>query len=329
MTAMVPARSPRRPGDEVRVRVPGSTSNLGPGFDFLGLALGLFVELRATVVDGRDRERDVRHDVRGGAAPWGPEEDLVLQSLAAYESRFGARLPALRIEVSSEVPVGRGFGSSGAAVAATLLAAAAIDGRRDVLASREKDLVPLGVELEGHPDNSTASLLGGCTLAVPTEGGIAVVRQPVHESLAFVVAWPEAPLFTEASRAALPESVPHADAVENPRRLALLLEGLRTGDGRLVRLGLADRLHERFRRPLIPGSDEACAAALEAGAHGACLSGAGSGLVALAPRSECDAVARALAGPLEGGQGRPVAYVSDPPSVTGPGSASTPIPCEN
>ena len=164
----------------------------------------------------------------------------------------------------------------------------------------------------GHPDNAAASLLGGCTLGVPHESGLTVVRQPVHPALGFAVAWPRA-RSTPKKLAASPDKVPFADAVENPRRLALLLEGLRTGDPTLLALGSADRLHERFRRALIPGSDRACADAIEAGAATACLSGAGSGLVALGPIERMAAVAEALARPLAGGQGRVVAHVTAAP----------------
>ncbi|MEM6673390.1 MAG: homoserine kinase [Planctomycetota bacterium] len=294
------------------VRVSASTSNLGPGFDFLGLCLGL--DLRAVA--------EVRADARthgvqraGTAAEWRPEDDLMLAALRAYERRAGGALPPLTLSVESEIPVGRGFGSSGAAVAAALLLAAAVDERAGRTALDRDALVEVALEVEGHPDNGTASLLGGCTLSVPRPGGVTVVRQPVHASLGFALAWPEAPLFTDAARSALPAEVPLADAVENPRRLALLLEGLRTGAPDLLELGVVDRLHERFRRALIPGSDAACGAARDAGAFAACLSGAGSGLVAIGPAGGMEPIAVALAAPLVGGTGRAVAFAPDPPSV--------------
>jgi homoserine kinase len=119
-----------------------------------------------------------------------------------------------------------------------------------------------GVELEGHPDNVVASLRGGATLAVPQEGAPPLVLDlDVHPTLGWAVAWPRAPLPTPLARRALPAEVPFADAVENPRRLALLLRGLATGDPELVAAGVQDRLHERYRLPLVPGAAEALAAA--------------------------------------------------------------------
>lgn len=291
--------------------VPASTSNLGPGFDFLGLSLGLWLRVRTS--RATDREPGA-HRLRwaAGGEDRG-EDDLVLRAIRAGEARRGSPAPAMDVELASEIPVGRGFGSSGAAVAAGLLLEAAVSGDQEALEQRERVLLADALRLEGHPDNATASLLGGCTLGVPHEAGLTVVRQPVHPGLGFAVAWPERPLFTEEARAALPDQVPFADAVENPRRLALLLEGLRTADPELLALGTADRLHERFRRALIPGSDRACAEAIEAGAATACLSGAGSGLVALGPIDRMPAVAEVLAQHLEGGQGRAVAHVASAP----------------
>jgi len=302
------------------VRVPCSTSNLGPGFDLLGLALSMHLEVTARVADGAN-EHVLQH--RGEERPDAPaEDDLVVRALRAFERRFHAELPPLAIEARSEIPVGRGFGSSGAAVAAGLLVGAAAAGREDLLGDRAGALAELAVELEGHPDNAVASLLGGCTLSCPVEAGggaparLRVVRQPVHASLGFALAWPSRPTFTEEARAALPGSVPLADAIENPRRLALLLEGLRTGDAGLLRDGVHDRLHERFRRALVPGADGASAAAIEAGAFAACMSGAGSGLVAIGRAGAMEPVAEALAAPLEGGRARVVALAAEAPAVS-------------
>ena len=297
--------------DRFALRVPCSTSNLGPGFDSLGLCLGLFLDIDVCVDAGAP---PIAREVEWSpAATWADDEDLIVRSMQRYAEHFDVTLPSLKVSVSSEIPVGRGFGSSGAATAAGLLIAAEVDptGPR-----ARTELVHLALELEGHPDNGTASLLGGCTLSIPHEDGLEVLQHPIHPSLGFALAWPEAPFFTEQSRAVLPESVPFADAVENPRRLALLLDGLRTGQARRLTLGVHDRLHERFRRALIPGADKAVAAALEAGAYAACLSGAGSGIVAIGPREGMAPVAEALRAPLEGGHAREVSFEPGAPTAT-------------
>jgi homoserine kinase len=172
------------------------------------------------------------------------------------------------------------------------------------------------VALEGHPDNVTASLFGGCTLCHPAPAGPGSAPRffhvPLSPALRYAVAWPREPLATARARAALPESVPFADAVENPRRLALLVEGLRTGDPELLALGGEERLHERWRLPLIPGAKTALAAARDAGAYLATISGAGSGLFAIGPAADIAAVAEALRAELERASGKGTARIVEP-----------------
>ncbi len=272
------------------VRVPASTSNLGPGFDCLGLALSLRLELRLLAPIGGSqhsiaRSGSLREELRGAA------RDL---SLAAFE-RAAARLGipgAFAFEAASEIPVGRGFGSSGAAIAAGLLLADAL--AETPLAPRE--LLELGIELEGHPDNVTAALAGGCTLCHPSPRGTGPVflAPPIHPSIGFALAWPGFPLPTERARGALPASYPRADALENARRLPFLLAGLAQGDPELLAIGGEDRLHVPHRLPLIRGARRALDAARGAGAWLATISGAGSGLVALGPHDRIALVATAM-----------------------------------
>ncbi|MEW6074261.1 MAG: homoserine kinase [Planctomycetota bacterium] len=311
MSLLSPALSP-----PLEVLVPASTSNVGPGFDLLGVALSLFVRVRVVepITGGRHRYRRRA----GHAEAWpGSERDLLFR---AFDLARGspARDGAFAFEAESEVPIGRGFGSSGAAAAAGLLLGAALSAAPRALPA----LLRLGIELEGHPDNVTASLHGGCTLCHPLagDGGAPVlVRAEVHPSIGFVLAWPAAPLATERARAALPEHVPFADAVENPRRLALLLEGLRRGDPALLAQGGQDRLHTAHRLPLIPGAPAAMDAGRAAGAWLVAISGAGSGLVALGPRAAGAeigaALARAFAAAGNGGEYRIVEPVYGTPAV--------------
>lgn len=270
-----------------RVVVPASTSNLGPGFDFLGLALSLFLEVR--VLGAAPGERHEFAQLLGTAAAWpAGAANHFLRAFDLAAMRLGVRPGALRFSVRSEIPIARGLGSSGAAVVAGLRLACAMAERP---ASRD-ELLAWGLELEGHPDNSSAALLGGCTLSVPVTGGsVRVVQQPLHPDLAFAVAWPSRGFPTPAARAVLPARVPFADAVENPRRLALLLEGLRTADPELLALGGEDRLHVPYRLPRIEGAAAAIEAARGSGAWLATISGSGSGLVAIGPHPRIGEIA--------------------------------------
>jgi homoserine kinase len=302
---------------QFRVRVPASTSNLGPGFDFAGLALSLFLDVR---VVGAARAR--RHELReltGTALDWPRTDDNIL--FRAFEhARVALKLEpvALLFDVHSEIPVARGLGSSGAAIAAGLLIANALAKEPTSI----ERLCTFGAEIEGHPDNTSASIAGGCTLAIPrADGSIRVVRQALHPDLGFGVAWPNTRLSTRAARSVLPREVPFADAVENPRRLAALLEGLRTADPDLLRLGEHDRLHVRHRLALIENGETALAAAREAGAWLATVSGSGSALFAIGPHSRVPAIVEALQrelGRASGAEGRVVTPVLGSPVVTRP-----------
>ncbi|HIG10157.1 MAG: homoserine kinase [bacterium] len=274
------------PLSPARVRVPASTSNLGPGFDFLGLCLELFLEVRREDVDGTTHEVVRAEDE---AAHWPLENNLLCRAFDTSLRTAGLAPRPSRFKVRSEIPLGRGLGSSGAAVAAGLCLGLQAAGH-DIPQADSRELTclaELGLALEGHPDNSSASLVGGCTLAVPVGAGrLRIVRQPLAQNLIFGVAWTSEQLATDAARAALPGEVPFAVAVENPRRLALLLEGLRLGQDDLIALGIEDRLHVEARLALIPGGRAALDAAREAGAAGATVSGSGSALVAVATDAE-------------------------------------------
>jgi homoserine kinase len=274
-----------------RVVLPASTSNLGPGFDFLGLALSLHLEASCVGPSSSGSHEIAR--LEGTADAWPRDgENSLLRAFDLAASRLGLEHRGFRFEARSEIPIARGLGSSGAAVAAGLKLASAIAPRQASL----DELLLWGLEIEGHPDNVCAALLGGCTLSVPVPGhGLRIVRQDVHEDLAFALAWPSRGLSTKAARAALPAEVPFADAVENPRRLALLLEGLRTGDPELLARGSEDRLHVPYRLKLIPGAAAALEAARKAGASLATISGSGSGLVAIGTKDRVESIAAAMA----------------------------------
>jgi homoserine kinase len=277
-----------------RVAVAGSTSNLGPGFDLVGLALSLVLEVEC----GPVRESaQAPIEFGPGSEDWPRGAGNLLTVAFERATREAGSYPQARsFRVRSEIPMSRGLGSSAAAVAAGLLLGAAC-GPRPV--TRER-LLELGVEIEGHPDNVSPALLGGCILSLPRAGQPPrVVRQALHPGLAFAVAWPAATLETRFARGLLPAQVALRDAVENPRRLALLLEGLRTGERELVELGGEDRLHVPYRLPHIPGGKRALTAAREAGAWLATISGSGSALFFIAAADSIAAVAEAARAELD------------------------------
>lgn len=299
-----------------RVRVPASTSNLGPGFDCAGLALALFLEIEARPAPAAQHELELGP----GTESWpAGRENLLLVAFERAWTAAGGGGQRFRFRAASEIPLSRGLGGSGASVVAGMLLASALAPRR----LDPDELLRLAVEIEGHPDNVSPALLGGCVLALPRKGAAPrIVRQALHPSLAFAVAWPSVGLETVLARRLLPANVAFADAADNPRRLALLLEGLRTGDRELLELGAVDHLHVPYRLPRIPGGERALAAARAAGAHVATISGSGSGLFFIAPRAAIEDVAGAARAELERASPPAVARVLD--AVLEP-SVATPI----
>ena len=273
----------------LRVRVPASTSNLGPGFDCLGLALSLSLEVTLQgPADGP--QHAVRRAGEGADRPYAPGEDLVLVGFDRGCELLGSE-GVYRFDVRSEIPLGRGLGSSAAALGAGLLLARAVAAPETPL----ERLVEEAARLEGHPDNAVPALTGGCTLSLALpDGSVRSVRPEVSPEVGFVSAWPASPFATHRARELLPAEVPFRDACENPVRLALLLEGLRSADPELLRLGIEDRLHVPYRLPAMPDTARAIAAAYAAGAWAATLSGAGSGVICLCPADEAEELAANL-----------------------------------
>lgn len=287
----------------LRVRVPASTSNLGPGFDLLGLTLSLFLEVEARPGTGNGPHRITPGG--GQAAAWPVADNLLARAFDAVFRAAGQAAPPQSFHATSQIPIARGLGSSGAAVAAGLLLGEARLHESGSEGLGLSALHELGIALEGHPDNVTASLFGGCTLCLPKSDeargahATALVPWPIAPSLGFAVVWGDATLATARAREVLPTSVPFADAVENPRRLAMLLAGLQQGEQQLLAIGAHDRLHHEARLALIPGGAETLAAAEAAGAWMTAINGSGSSLLAIGPRERAAEFATLLGATLD------------------------------
>lgn len=229
--------------ESVQVRVPATSANLGPGFDALGLALGLYDELTVTPADSFSVE--VTGPGAGEVAL--DESHLVVRALRAGLDSLGVSVPGFVLKCANRVPHGRGLGSSSAAIVGGIAAAYGLAG---VELDREH-VVALANDLEGHPDNVAAAALGGFTTAW-VDGGVgrAVRSEPV-DGLRATVYVPEVKVLTKQARGLLPDLVPHADAAANAGRAALLVTAITSRPG-LLMTATEDRLHQEYREPVMP-----------------------------------------------------------------------------
>lgn len=288
-----------RVGAQVAVRVPASSANLGPGFDSVGIALGVWDECVVTVVEEPGVVVEV-HGEGAGAVPL-DETHLVVQALTQVFARIGLERPAgLHLDCRNSVPHSRGLGSSATAIVTGALAGAALgcpqatafadgdDAVRDAILEVVNEVASA---MEGHPDNASASVYGGATVSVMTPE-LMTTRLPLHADLAVLVCVPSARLSTALARSVLPDSVPLAVAAQSTARGALLVHALTHDPGALL-AGTVDVLHQEQRRPSYPAA-MALVDRLRARGHAATISGAGPSVLVLTTTGALDG-ARAVA----------------------------------
>lgn len=276
----------------VHVRVPASTSNVGGGFDCVGIAVDRWLSVAVTLDLSRD---DVCITREGTLCELDatPDEDRIIVGFRAACRHARTRAPrGLRVRAKSAIPVARGLGSSAAATVAGAVAANALLD----LALDDEAIAGIAAAVEGHPDNVAPAVFGGATLALSASGskGLTVRPLTVSTELALILAVPDFPVETTRARALLPSTVSHPIASRAAALGAALVHGLATGDAGLLAAALDDVLHVPYRRQLVRGFDAVVSAARDAGAYGATLSGSGSTIAAVAPRTFAMAVCHAM-----------------------------------
>ena len=254
--------------------IPASTTNLGPGFDVLGLALQLYstVSLEITgsstevVVSGVDVEK----------IPSTPEH-IAFQAVESIFQRSGVQQPdGLKLTIANGIPAIRGLGGSGTAILGGLLTANVLCGNMFSLS----EILNFSTAIEGHPDNVAASLYGGLVISVQEEEHIHTIQLVCDPALHVVLAIPEFTLSTQKARDILPKTVDFADAIYNISRSSLLVASIATGKLDMLPLAMKDKLHQPYRSTLIPGFNDVVEAATSAGALSIALSGAGPTIAA-------------------------------------------------
>ena len=272
----------------IRIEIPATSANLGPGFDSLALALDL-VDTVTVQIDSTSQDV-VLEKVSGTQVQLDPHDNLLCSSYRRWAQETGIELPGARFQLESRIPIGKGFGTSAACIVAGLTAAAYAADER----TPRESILQLAARLDGHADNAVAAVLGGITVAFCDEAGVHALNVANHLTLGVGVFVPDEPLPTVRARAALPDAVPMKDAVFNVSRAAYLVTALIWGRWNEIGPAMEDRLHQQYRTSLIPGMTRAIAAAREAGAYGAALSGGGPAIIALGPKSEAQSFTRAM-----------------------------------
>jgi len=259
----------------IRVQIPATTANLGPGFDCLGMALELY-----NVVEMVQVSQGLSVEVTGEGADsiLKDSANLVYQAALQVFRRVGYEPTGLKIALVNNIPVARGLGSSTAAIVGGIIAANVMTGGQ----LAQKDLINMAAQFEGHPDNVAAAILGGVVISIKSDEEINCVKIEPPEGLKCVVAVPDFDLGTKAAREVLPYQIPLQDAIFNLGRVAFLVTALQRGDFTMLNTAMEDRLHQPFRATLIPGLKKVLAAAKLAGAKGVTISGAGPSVLALA-----------------------------------------------
>ena len=272
------------------LRVPASSANLGPGFDALGLALGVYLECRFR----ESAELSIRAEGRDVEAISTREDNLIWQTALAVARDMRMTMPAIELRIRNEIPIGKGLGSSAAALTAGVIIADRLLGLR----WKRLRILDEAARLEGHPDNVAACILGSVVASAIDSGGVArTVRLNLPEQFGVGVVVPDFVLPTTEARAVLPDCYPRAEAIFNVQRAALLMAAIATGSVSAFPAALEDKFHQPYRVALVPGLDEILKLRAP-GLLGCALSGAGPSILVFFERGYepvCDLVRQVFA----------------------------------
>lgn len=264
----------------LKVNVPATSANLGPGFDSIGIALNLY-NLFYFFEKGKEQAPTGSHILEPSS--------LTHQALSLLSKSVQRKLPHLDVAIDAAVPRSRGLGSSATLTVAGLVAA-------NVLLETQlsaEELIQLATKIEGHPDNAAPALLGGLVLTIMNGQEIKYMKMMPPKPLRTVLAVPNFELETSKARKVLPPEVLHRDAVINTSRFGYFVASMLTGDYSSLYLAMEDKLHQPYRMSLIPGLKSVMDAAVNAGALGSCLSGAGPSVLAFCT-DNCDRISQEM-----------------------------------
>lgn len=254
----------------IKVRVPATSANLGPGFDTLGLALDLYnTFIFEEIPKGLE--------IIGCDQQFNNEDNLVYTSMLKTFEKIGYKVNGVRINMDTNIPVSRGLGSSAACILGGVMGANQIAG----LPLSREDILHIATEIEGHPDNIAPALFGGLVVSIMEDNKVHYNQMDVANGIKFVALVPNFTLSTKEARAVLPSTIPYMDAIYNVGRVALLLSAFSNGRFDLLKYGVKDSLHQPYRGKLIPGFKDIFKQCEELECLGVYLSGAGPTIIAM------------------------------------------------
>jgi homoserine kinase len=271
----------------VSIRVPGSTSNLGPGFDSLGIALRVYnrIEVTRTSASGPRITSPIADSARE------PATQLIAEAARAFFRKTRQRSFGFDIHLSGDVPIARGLGSSVTVRLGTIAALNEATGGK----LPRLDLFQIVSDLEGHPDNAAPATFGGFSASAMIQGEARCVRLAVNPRFRFVTLVPDFEVPTPEARRLVPATFSKADAVHNLTHTAVITAGFAQGNAEVLRGAFTDRIHQPYRQALIPQLPKVIRAGERAGAVGGWLSGSGSTIICLAPTPDAaPAIAKAM-----------------------------------
>ena len=274
------------------VRVPATTANIGPGFDCLGAALTLYNQFVFSELPASSTN-ELEITVRGINADRVScnDDNMVVQAMKTFYGKLNQPMPKVKIDIEMNVPLARGLGSSATAIVGGLVGANELAGQPFSM----QQIADLATEIEGHPDNVVPALLGGCRLSASgIDRNWEVSELNWHASIIPIVAIPAFELSTTTARQVLPATYSRSDVVFNMAHLGLLMQGLSTANPDWLKAALQDKVHQPYRKALIPNFEAVEAAAIAAGAHGVVISGAGPTILALSNLPSAQEVAQAM-----------------------------------
>lgn len=257
------------------IKVPATSANLGPGFDTIGLALDLFLEVKVEIINDRNLELYINGEDED-LIEKKPENNLLIRAMNRVFQVSGQEMPGLRLTVENRIPLGKGLGSSAAAIVAGVHAADFLLEQR----FSRKQLLEWAVQMEGHADNIVPAVAGGLTTVMLYDGQVYFQKLDFPDEIGLIIAIPDFNLSTEKSRSILPEKIELKKTVANLQRACFFLASIYNSDLNSINMAMDDMIYQPLRRQFIPGFEQVLHEARDSGALGVALSGAGPSILA-------------------------------------------------